>query len=134
MDILDINTDELENYVNIAFKATGQIDSATVLLHRVVEHKDWTVPQREQLIMLTRKNRQKIELIQSWSNSFYNTINAASEAFETCEKEAITSFDSLDSLVSSIASILPGNFTVSDVGSAAVKAIPFKNFRGVMEG
>lgn len=134
MDILDINTDELRNFVSVAKKASRDIDQATKLLQQIEVHDDWICPQRETLKQLTNHNRKTAEVIQSWSLSFYNAIESASQAFDDCENASIASFKTLDSLVSSIATVLPGTFTVSGIGSSVINAIPFKNIQSAMEG
>lgn len=134
MNILDINTDELRKYVSIAKKASRDIDQATKLLQQIEVHDDWICPQRETLKKLTNYNRKTAEVIQSWSLSFYNAIDNASQAFDDCEEESIRSFNTLDSLISSIASVLPATFSVSGIGSAAINPILFKNFKDSMEG
>lgn len=134
MDILDINTDELRNYVSIAKKASRNIDQATKLLQQIEVHDDWICPQRETLKQLTNHNRKTAEVIQSWSLSFYNAIDSASQAFDDCENASIASFKTLDSVVASIATVLPGTFTTSGIGSAVINAVPFKNVKDAMEG
>ena len=132
MDILDINTDDLRKYVSMAEKANTNINEAYKILDKIVKHEDWICPQRDDLITYTNKNKSEIKVIQDWSDRFFNTIKSASEAFDTCEKDAISSFGTLDGLVSSIASIQPASFSVPGIGP--IKAISLKNFSEAWEG
>ena len=131
MAILDINTDELKSAVTVAKSANEEITAAMDLLNKIVIHNDWACPQRETINNNTINNRQTAKNIQECANAFYLAIEKASVEFEKTEQEIIRLTNQVDSLIASVASVVPGAY---NDGGSSPSMVPADSVRIAVEG
>lgn len=119
--IIDINTDELENAVQIARQANAALTEVAELLNSIVIHNDWQCTTRDRINDNTSRNRQQSMQLQNDAEALYNSINYASQEFQAAERTIASSFDAVDGLISGFLSHTPslsGN-TIGLVGKVA---------------
>lgn len=105
--ILDLNTDELQNAVQIARRTNEFLTEAANLLNSVVIHNDWQCPERSEINNNTSRNRSQALALQSDAENLYNNINYAAEQFLAAEREIARSFDTVDTPIASFLSQVP---------------------------
>lgn len=131
MTMLDIDTDELRSAVAVAKSANEEITAAMDLLNKIVVHNDWECPQRETIKDNTINNRQTAKNIQECANALYLVIEEASVKFENTEQEIIRLTNQVDSIIASVASIVPGAY---NDGGSSPSMVPASSVKGAVEG
>lgn len=111
--LIDINTEELQQYVQLARQANEALTGAASLLNSVVEHNDWQCPEREAINQNTTRNRTDSMRLQQDAENFYKAVVLASEDFLAAENEVNQSINSVDEMISRFLSLVPSE-TASD--------------------
>lgn len=114
--LIDINTEELQQYVQIARQANEALTQAASLLNSVVEHNDWQCPEREAINQNTARNRADSMRLQEDAEKFYTAIVQASEDFLRAESEVNQNINGVDELIARFLSLVPSE-TASDNGN-----------------
>ena len=105
--LIDINTEELRNAVNIAQRVNTHLTDAMQCLHQVVIHDDWGCPERDSINRNTIENRKAAETLQYNSEVFYKNILFASDRFIQAEKEIEEMLGMVDGPLSQFLSLVP---------------------------
>ena len=135
MAILEIDTDVLHQTVSIAKNTNDAITEAFGFLNSIVIHKDWDADERRVLNEYTITNLAKAKQLQTNSTSFYHAIEHTSQIFLDTEQESIREINTLEALISSIASAVPEKWwggVASSVGSTGV--VLFNNVKEALGG
>lgn len=105
--LVDINTEELRNAVNIAQRANTHLTDAMQCLNQVVIHDDWGCPERDSINRNTVENRKAAETLQYNSEMFYKNILYAADRFVQTENEIDQLIGNVDGLLSQFLSLVP---------------------------
>ena len=106
--LIDMNTDELQNAVQIARQANAQISDAAGLLNSVVIHSDWQCPERSEINNNTSRNRSESLRLQTDAENLFNQISYACEQFLTAEQELNRAFAEVDGPIGAFLSRVSG--------------------------
>lgn len=101
---IDINTDELEEYVKIARRANEAISSVAELLNSIAVHNDWECTARNTIIDNTNRFRSDSIKLQADANNYYTAIIAASSKFIEKEQALTNRINDVDGIISSFLS------------------------------
>ena len=116
--LIDLNTDELQQIVQIARNANEALSDAANLLNSIAIHNDWQCPERTEINRNTNQYRTQSLQIQTDAESLYKNIIYAAERFQQEEQELIKSFASVDEPIARFLSQTPSS-GISDKGGAA---------------
>lgn len=106
--LIDMNTDELQNAVQIARQANAEISDAAGLLNSVVIHSDWQCPERSEINNNTSRNRSESLRLQTDAENLFNQISYACEQFLTAEQELSRAFAEVDGPIGAFLSRVSG--------------------------
>lgn len=134
MAILEIDTDVLRQTVSMARHTNDAITDALNLLNQVVIHEEWNVDERRVLNQYTLDNRATAKNLQQNSTSFYHAIEQTSQLFLEAEQESIREINTLEPLISSIASVIPGIPISAGLGAKGAGAVIFNNVKSALGG
>ena len=112
--IIDLNTDELQNVVQVARQANNALTDAAALLNSIVVHTDWQCTTRDQINQNTLRNRSESLRLQADAENLYNNILYALEQFLAAEQAINASFDDVDNPIAGFLSRTPAH--ASDAG------------------
>lgn len=107
--LIDLNTDELQQAVQIARSANEALSDAANLLNSIAIHNDWQCPERTEINGNTNRNRTQSLQIQADAESLYKNIMYAAERFQQEEQETIKSFASVDEPIARFLSQVPAS-------------------------
>jgi len=105
---IDLNTEQLQNAVQIARSANAALTEAANLLNSVVIHNDWQCPERSEINDNTARNRSQSLTLQADAERLYNNICYAADMFLGAEQEVSNSFNAVDSPIASFLAKVPG--------------------------
>ena len=105
--LVDINTEELRNAVNIAQTANTHLTDAMQCLNQVVIHDDWGCPERDSINRNTIENRKAAETLQYNSEMLYKNILYATERFIEVENEIAEMLGMVDGPLGQFLSVIP---------------------------
>ena len=105
--LVDINTEELRNAVNVAQRVNTHLTDAMQCLNQVVIHDDWGCPERDSINRNTIENRKAAETLQYNSEMFYKNILYAADRFVQTENEIDHLIGNVDGLLAQFLSLVP---------------------------
>lgn len=105
--MIDIITDELEQFVQMSKQANAAITDAAQLLQAITVHTDWQCPQRDMIIDNTNRNRADSLHLMEHAERYYQSILQASEEFKTLEGQIDTHINVVDGLLGDFLSRVP---------------------------
>lgn len=105
--MISINTDELEQSVQIARRANEAITNVANLLNSIAVHNDWICTSRDLIIQNTNIFRSDSLKLQEDSNSYYTAILNATNRFLETEKNMVSKTNEVDGLISMFLSKVP---------------------------
>lgn len=105
--IIDLNTDELQNVVQVARQANNTLTDAAQLLSSITVHTDWQCSTRDQINQNTLRNRSESLRLQADAESLYINILYALEQFLAAEQAINASFDEVDGPIAGFLSRTP---------------------------
>ncbi len=105
--MININTDELEQTVQIARRANEAITEVAQLLNSVTEHQDWECKSRNVINDNIRAFRSLSLTLQQDANSYYTAILNATNRFLETEKCMISKTNEVDDIISFFLSKVP---------------------------
>lgn len=105
--LIDINTEELRNAVNIAQRVNMHLTDAMQCLNQVVVHDDWGCPERDSINRNTIENRKAAETLQYNSEVYYKNILYAADRFVQVENEIEEMLGLVDGPLAQFLSLVP---------------------------
>lgn len=105
--LIDINTEELRNAVNIAQRVNMHLTDAMQCLNQVVIHDDWGCPERDSINRNTIENRKAAETLQYNSEVYYKNILYAADRFVQVENEIEEMLGLVDGPLAQFLSLVP---------------------------
>ena len=135
--LVDINTEELRNAVNIAQRANAHLTDAMQCLNQVVIHDDWGCPERDSINRNTIENRKAAETLQYNSEMFYKNILYAADRFVQTENEIDQLIGNVDGLLSQFLSLVPQGDSFAGIGamggSGFAKTEGARDLKGIVD-
>lgn len=115
--LIDINTEELRNAVNVAQRVNMHLTDAMQCLNQVVIHDDWGCPERDSINRNTIENRKTAETLQYNSEMFYKNILYAADRFVQVENEIEEMLGLVDGPLAQFLSLVPQPDVVANWGA-----------------